>query len=180
MAATPQISHDAVKAKTGKDWTEWFAILDAVGAQQMTHQQIVALLAQDYKVGEWWQQMVAVTYEQGRGMRAKHEQAGGFQISRSKTLAVPVEAAFVAWTDAEQRQRWLGEPGLALRIAASNKTLRLDWKDGKSKVEVRFTPKGDQKCQVTVQHSKLPDAEHAEAMKVYWSEALERLSTASS
>jgi hypothetical protein len=29
----PPISDEAVKAKTGKPWSEWFAILDAAGAQ---------------------------------------------------------------------------------------------------------------------------------------------------
>jgi hypothetical protein len=68
----PSISSEAVKAKTGKDWPEWFAILDAADAQKMSHKEIVALLAEKYQVGSWWQQMVTVTYEQGRGLRDRH------------------------------------------------------------------------------------------------------------
>ena len=31
------MSDEAVKAKTGKTWKQWFAILDKAGAKQMTH-----------------------------------------------------------------------------------------------------------------------------------------------
>src|SRR5687768_242594 len=40
----PKMSDDAVKAKTGKVWKEWFAILDKAGAKNMTHQEIVRYL----------------------------------------------------------------------------------------------------------------------------------------
>lgn len=59
----PGVSDEAVKARTGKDWAEWFRILDQAGAQQMHHKQIVACLAGQHQVEPWWQQMVAVTYD---------------------------------------------------------------------------------------------------------------------
>ena len=37
----PRMSDEAVKAKTGKTWKEWFAILDQAGAIKLTHQEIV-------------------------------------------------------------------------------------------------------------------------------------------
>jgi uncharacterized protein YndB with AHSA1/START domain len=169
------MSDEAVKARTGKDWAEWFEILDAAGAQQMNHKQIVAYLSDQHQVGSWWRQMVTVTYEQARGLRAKHEQPRGFQISRSKTLNVPVERLYSAWEDADQRSRWLPDPGLTVRKATPNRTLRITWVDGQSSLELYFTPKGAEKTQVTVQHSGLPDAGQAEKMKVYWGEALDRL-----
>ena len=36
----PRMSDEAVKAKTGKVWKEWFTILDKAGAKKMTHQEI--------------------------------------------------------------------------------------------------------------------------------------------
>ena len=36
-------------------------------------------------------------------------------------------------------------------------------------------PKGENKTQVSVQHSELKDGEQAEQMKTYWAEALSRL-----
>ncbi|MCJ7519417.1 MAG: DUF4287 domain-containing protein [Anaerolineaceae bacterium] len=32
-----KISSDAVKAKTGKSWDEWFALMDASGFAKMSH-----------------------------------------------------------------------------------------------------------------------------------------------
>ena len=31
----PRMSDEAVKAKTGKSWKEWFALLDKAGAKKM-------------------------------------------------------------------------------------------------------------------------------------------------
>jgi uncharacterized protein YndB with AHSA1/START domain len=171
----PSMSDEAVEAKTGRAWAEWFAILDAAGAQQMSHKQIVALLSEGYGVGAWWQQMVTVTYEQARGLRGKHEMPSGYQISRSKTLDAPLEKVFVAWAEESQRSRWLAEPNLTLRKATPGKNARFTWVDGQSAVEARFTPKGADRTQVSVQHDKLADAAQAEKMKAYWSEALENL-----
>lgn len=171
----PTLSDEAVKAKTGKDWGEWFAILDAAGAKQLTHKQIVAFLVKEYQVEPWWQQMVTVTYEQVRGLRDKHEMPSGYQISRSKTFTLPVDIVYAAWEDDQQRAGWLPDPGFTIRKARANKSLRVTWVDGKTNLDVEFYTKGPEKCQVTVQHDRLPDAERAEKMKVYWGEALDRL-----
>ena len=76
--ATTSISDDAVKAKTGKIWREWFSLLDKAGARTLDHKGIVAILSEQYSVGPWWQQMVTVEYERARGLREKHETAAGF------------------------------------------------------------------------------------------------------
>ena len=86
----PKISDEAVAAKSGKTWSAWFAVLDRAGGRKMTHREIVAVLAKTHRVGAWWQQMIAVSYEQAKGLRAKHEKPEGFQISRSKTMHAPV------------------------------------------------------------------------------------------
>jgi len=58
------MSDEAVKAKTGKTWKQWFALLDKAGAQKLTHKAIVKYLSEKQNVGPWWCQMVTVTYEQ--------------------------------------------------------------------------------------------------------------------
>ena len=77
----PRMSDDAVTAKTGKNWKQWFAVLDKAGAKKMTHQEIVSLLHSKHAVGPWWVQMITVTYEQQSGLRQNHEKPDGFQIS---------------------------------------------------------------------------------------------------
>jgi len=58
-------------------------VLDKAGAKKMTHQEIVRYLNSEHAAGQWWQQMVTVTYEQQRGLRDKHERPSGYQISVS-------------------------------------------------------------------------------------------------
>jgi len=49
--------------------------------------------------------------------------------------------------------------------------------DGQTSLDVRFTSKGPEKTQVTVQHDKLASVEDAESMKIYRADMLERLET---
>jgi uncharacterized protein YndB with AHSA1/START domain len=171
----PGMSDEAVKAKTGKDWNTWFDILDAAGAQQMSHKEIVAYLVEHHQVGPWWQQSITVAYEQARGLREKHEMPSGYQISRSKTIAVPVDSLYAAWQDKDQRGRWLSDPDFTIRKETPQKSMRINWVDGSTTLDVHFYEKGKAKTQVTVQHNRLADAQQAEQMKAYWSEALDKL-----
>lgn len=168
-----RISDESVKEKTGRDWNGWFALLDQAGATKMTHKEIVAVLAAE-SVSPWWQQMITVTYEQARGLRAKHEVAGGYSISRSRTIKADVEPLFEAWEKAAVRRKWLGVTGLTIRKATPNKSIRITWPD-ETNVEVLFYPKGPGKTQVVVSHGKLKDAKSAEAQKSFWSERLDAL-----
>ena len=169
------IGDAAVQAKTGKNWSEWFSILDRAGAKKMGHREIVAVVHEEHGVGPWWRQMVAVAYEQDRGLRDKHEKPEGYQISRSKTFTLPASRLFKAWKDKRVRDRWLDNGPVVIRKATADKSLRITWSDTKTSVEVNFYPKGDAKTQVTVQHSKLADAKAAARMKTFWAAALGRL-----
>lgn len=172
---TSRVGDAAVKVRTGKIWTEWFAILDQAGARRMSHKEIAAYLHEPCGVPGWWAQMVAVGYEQEHGLRAKYQKPDGYGITRSRTLGAPIEAVFAAWEDPRARARWLKEAKIVVRKATPGKSMRITWADGKTSVEVGFYPKGAGKCQVSVQHSKLADAKAAEKMKTYWGERLERL-----
>lgn|ERR1043166_2072867 len=171
----PRMSDEAVKAKTGKTWKEWFAILDKAGARKFSHQEIVKFLNTEHSVGPWWQQMVTVTYEQARGLRALHQKPEGYSISASRTINVPLAKLYKAFANEKTRKGWLGEDGLVVRKATTDKSLRVTWKDGKTSLEIDFYAKGDKKSQVALQHSKLPNAKSAATMKTYWGKALDRL-----
>lgn len=173
----PAVGDEAVRAATGRPWAEWFAILDAAGAAEMSHQAIVAYLSQEQQVGSWWQQMVTNTYEQRIGRRSKGEMPDGFQVSVNKTIAVPVERLYAAWENAEARAQWLPAPGFEVSKSTPARSVRGRWGDDKALVSVNFTAKGAAKSQVSLQVSKLPDAGAAEEAKAVWNEALERLKT---
>jgi len=169
------MSDAAVQSKTGKTWKEWFAILDKAGASKMSHQEIVKYLNTKQGVGPWWQQMVTVTYEQARGLREKHQKPEGYQISVSRTVNTPLPKLFKSVANEKARSAWLAEDGLVVRKATANKSMRVTWHDGKTSLEINFYPKGDDKSQIVVQHSKLPDAKSSAKMKAYWAKALDRL-----
>jgi uncharacterized protein YndB with AHSA1/START domain len=171
------ISSDAVCSTTGKTWPQWFRILDAAGGKDLTHREIVAILAKRHGVGPWWQQMVTVGYEQARGKRVKHQTTSGFSISRSKTFTAEAVEVFAAWKDRRKRARWLRDPECTIRTATAPRSLRITWGDGRTSVEVGLFPKGTGKTQLAVQHSKLASAAEARRMKAYWGEQLESLRT---
>jgi uncharacterized protein YndB with AHSA1/START domain len=171
----PSISDDAVQAKTGRTWPEWFAVLDKAGAKKMSHKEIVAYLHQKHGVGDWWQQMVTVTYEQARGLRAVHEKEGGFAASASKTIGAPVQKLFEAWNDEKVRARWLPDAAFTVRKATPGKSLRILWSDGISQVNVNLYDKGAAKSQVAIDQTRLKSARQVAKMKKLWGEALERL-----
>jgi hypothetical protein len=70
---TAGISSAAVKKATGKDWKQWFTLLDKAGARKMPHKDIACLVYEKHQVSGWWAQMVTVGYEQARGLRQKHQ-----------------------------------------------------------------------------------------------------------
>ncbi|MDA1188624.1 MAG: hypothetical protein O2854_02925 [Chloroflexi bacterium] len=165
----------AVQAKTGKTWQEWFVVLDTQKASDWPHPQIASYLNETQGVSGWWSQMVTVGYEQARGLRQKHETSTGYQVSVSKTLQVPLAQAYELWADEKARAGLIPGQSITVRTANVNKNLRALWSGGSSTIEVQFYDKGISKCQVVIQHNKLPDADKAAEMKAYWKAALEHM-----
>lgn len=170
-----RMSDEAVKAKTGKNWKEWFTIIDKAGGRKKTHQEIVVYLRTKHKVSDWWQQMVTVVYEQARGKRVKHQTSKGFQVGGNKTINVPIATLYKAWITEGSRRPWLPHSDITIRKSTLNKSMRLTWVDGKTHVDVQFYEKDGGKSQVTLEHSKLPNTREANRMKSYWARALTKL-----
>jgi uncharacterized protein YndB with AHSA1/START domain len=168
-----RIGDAALEKRTGKRWREWFAILDRAGANKLPHKEIARWMDDHYpEIGGWWCQTITVGYEQARGLRRKHEKPGGFEVSGSKTIAVPLAKLYAAWEDVRVRARWLPGEKLTVRKATKEKSMRITWSDGTSSVSVNFTPGGPGKSKVAVQHGKLPNARAATEKKAFWSERL--------
>jgi hypothetical protein len=167
-------SDEAVKAATGKVWSQWFTILDKAGAKKMVHKDIAAYLNEKQAVGPWWGQMVAVAYERERGLRGKFQKCDGeFSASGSRTIAAPMAKAFAAWTDDKLRKKWLPDGQLEITTATPGKWVRGRW--GDSRLSVGFYAKGAARTQVAVDHGKLSSSKESAKMKSYWFHALNRL-----
>jgi uncharacterized protein YndB with AHSA1/START domain len=172
-----RFSDEVMWRRTGRGWEEWLALLDAWGATERGHGEIARWLTEEHAVPGWWAQSVTVGYEQARGMRQPGQVAGGFAASASKTIAVPVDRLFAAFVDDELRARWLPDAPFGIRTARPGRSLRANWHDGDTRVNVGFTARSESKSQVAVQHERLPDRETAERMKAFWRQRLAELQT---
>jgi hypothetical protein len=177
-AALLPCGDEALRAATGKDWGEWFALLDAAGAaaRSLDHAKIwdLAMQALPPSAG-WWGQMVSVGYERARGLRERHETSSGdFQATFSRTLPVPLFAAFAAWADEALRGRWLDAPGFGVTKINAGRNIRARWPDGRL-LDIRFDATGPEACRIVVDTMKLADAEAVREAKTFWQEQLDRL-----
>jgi hypothetical protein len=175
LADRAGMSDEAVRAKTGRTWEEWVRVLDTRGARSMIHRDIAAYLHREHGLPAWWTQMVTVGYERIRGLRDPGQRRSGeYEVSKSKTLPVPLEELYRACSVPRTRERWL--PGVKWTVgrAVENKTIRATWDDG-TPVELYFVAKGPEKSQVAIQHRKLGSKAQAARAKTYWGERLEEL-----
>lgn len=170
-----KISDEAVQKATGKNWHQWFTTLDKANAANMTHKEIVSLLRNKYNVSMWWEQMLAVEYEQSRGLRKKHEKPQGFEISKNKTINADISLLTKSWLDTRLRKKWLGDYKITNRRNSVKNTLRFTWNESGTIISVAFYEKGNSKTQVSVQHYKLKDSREAERTKKFWEEKLTNL-----
>ena len=166
----PPVSDQALRDATGRGWDEWFALLDAWGGVGHSHTEIARWVSEEHGVPGWWAQSVTVGYERARGMRAPGQRPDGWSVSASKTVAVPVKRLYAAFEDEGLRARWLPGASLSVRTATPCRSARYDWEDGSTRVHVGFSERDGGKSNVAIQHERLPDAETAEEMKVWWRE----------
>src|SRR5206468_8066830 len=126
LGALAGMRDDAIAAKTGRTWQQWVRALDADGAGTMPHRDIAAMVHEKHHVGDWWAQTVTVGYERIKGLRERGQRRNGtYEVSKSRTFNVPVNALFDAWADEATRRRWLGGVEAVVRTATSPKSMRL-------------------------------------------------------
>lgn len=166
------MTDEALQRGSGKLIADWLEILDAWRATERKHPEIARWLVSEHGIGGWWAQSITVGYERARGMRAVHQQAGGFSISVTKIINVAPARIPEAWTDASLRAAWLPDAPMRPRASRSVRSVSFDWDDPPSRVVLYLTPMGEAKAQLAVAHEKLPDADAAVRFKVLWRERL--------
>lgn len=170
------ISSDAVIARTGKSWEEWLLALDRAGARRLNHKAIVAMVARRFRLGPWWQRVIAVGYEQARGLGARHRTAGGYQVSARKTISAPARVLFQYWSDARRRKTWLPHQALTITTKTTGRAISAAWGTGRERLQVALSPKPGGKTQVIVTHRQLPTQAAAARARFFWRARLETLS----
>lgn len=120
-------------------------------------------------------QPAGTSYEWSRGLKERGQNGDEFEISVSKTVAVPIDILYHAFLVPEMRNRWLPDQPITIRKATESKSARITWSDGQTHLSVDFYPKGDGKSQIVVQHQKIRNSAFATGMKTYWADKLEAL-----
>lgn len=162
----------AIKARTGKDWAGWFAALDKAGAAKLDHAGIAKLAREEMGAGDWYGQMVAVSYERARGIRAMNQKCDGeFSVSVTRVMGVPLSKLYAAATQAPQS--WFPKRAFAETSRTKDKYWRGKWKSGK--LEIGFYAKGPGRAQIALQSNKLPNAEAVETERAVWKKAIDKL-----
>jgi hypothetical protein len=175
MNGTDTRTGKGIQRATGRDYGEWFALLDEWGAPGRPYREIADWLTGEHAMSRWWAQKLIVEYEEARGIRGRGARPDGtFTAGASKTVEVPVERVFSAFTDANVRRRWLPDLPLTQRAAQSGRSIRFDLGDG-TRLNVTVDAAGEVKSQVAVEQERLPDAEVAQTARESWKERLARL-----
>jgi uncharacterized protein YndB with AHSA1/START domain len=150
--------------------------MDAWGAVGRPYRDIADWLTGEHGLSAWWAQKLIVEYEELRGVRAPGVRRDGtFSVGVTRSIGAPVARAYEAFVDPDLRARWL--PGVELRVRTKrpDRAARFDWTDGATRVGVTFTATGEQRCDVAVEHERLPTREEADRAQAFWKEHLERL-----
>src|SRR5271170_4996534 len=140
----PTMTDAAIKAKTGKDWAQWFAALDKAGAAKKDHKAIAALVAEKMGAGDWHGQMVAVSYERARGIRAMNQKCDGeFSVSITRVMDAPLSKLYATAT--KDPAGWFPKGAFEETSRTEDKYWRGKWKEGR--LEVGFYAKGAGRAQ---------------------------------
>lgn len=170
---TTERNRPGLRKATGKDYDEWFALLDEWGAANREYREIADWLTGEHGFTKWWAQKVIVEYEESRGIRQPGVRGDGtFTITASKTVSVGVESLFDAFVAADLREQWL--PGVVLdeRTSKTPHSARFDWSHDGTRINCTFAAAGADKATVGVEHERLPDQQAAAHLKKYWRERL--------
>jgi uncharacterized protein YndB with AHSA1/START domain len=199
-----RISSESVQKATGRGWGEWLETLDAAGAVDWSHREIVAHLERDHpEVGSgWWRQSITVGYEQARGKRVIGQTTyAGFQVGVQRSIAA---TAAQAWELIVTRpELWLGEVAFdfhkgehfevpsrdgasaasgQIRVVKPGDRLRLTWQtEGwpePATLQLTLSETASGRTTIHAHLEKLPDPDARERMRKRWREALERIAAA--
>jgi hypothetical protein len=69
-----KIGDETVLEKTGKNWKQWFKVLDGLDIETNGHRFASMTLYEKHKLSPWWSQAVTIRYEWEKGLRTVKNQ----------------------------------------------------------------------------------------------------------
>lgn len=174
-----QVGEARLREATGRSRTDWYALLDDVGAQEWDHGHIARWLGGEHDVDAWWAQSVTVGYEQSRGLRAPGQRGdGSWEASATKTLYTTREQLWPHLADDDLRRDWLDVDWRMVGVTEP-RSLRLV-ADDDSRVtmivdELAPGRDGRAKVRMSVQHTRLPHGDALPETKKFWRDSLAAL-----
>ena len=193
------VSAEAVENATGHSWEYWLALLDDHDGTDLDHKERVAVIAEAGVDSGWWQQQLAVGYEQARDLREVGETADAdFQVGVQRTLSVDQETLWEFLTSMLGRAHWLGDLDTSvtepqtpyktadgttgeIRTVRERERIRLTWqpayRDDPTTLQLNLADVDavEPKTVLSFHHEKLADAEEREAMRNHWREVLDTI-----
>lgn len=172
-------SSEAVRRATGRNWKEWFALLDKSGARSKLHKQIAAWLNSEGLLRGWWCQAVVTTYEQAIGRREVGQTCDGkWNAGASRILPGSLDDGLKLWRHAVAGARRFNGVPLASepRVTASKKFRywRVRLRDG-SEVAVGFYRSPSGKVSLGLSHTQLASKHAVATWKEYWKKRIRSL-----
>ena len=191
------VSADSVRKHTKMDWDEWVTALNKRASRSWSHQELVALLKNEFRLRAWWQQEVARGYLIAIGVREPQQTLKGtYTTTATKSLPTALKKVFSFIVSPEGQKNWL-QPMYAIRIApkgtfecdggifgefravTTNKKIRLNWIDPdwprKTVVEVNLYAKPKGKCMIVINHTDLPTLSAKAKMHARWRSAVDEI-----
>jgi hypothetical protein len=165
----------ALVAASGRDYADWFALLDAWQAPGRPYVEIAGWLTAQ-GLSPWWAQKLVVEYEQARGLRrAGARSDGSYSAGASKTIAASADAVYSAFTDPTIRSSWLSTPTLSQRRGTPPRSAHFDCEDEAGRLHMTVVSASSDKVTVTVEQSGLTDPTAVEQTKQHWRQRLSLL-----
>lgn len=193
------ITDEAVISATDAGWTHWIELLDDHEGTDIDHKERVAVLADAGINSGWWQQQLAVGYEQERGIREIGETAdAGYEIGVQRTFPVRSTSLWEFLIAESGIRTWLGDdhegslqPGETYAVADGTTGEIRTRKDGE-RIRLTYRPperdsattlqltvsssdSSDEKSVLRIHQEKLADSDEREKMRAHWKHVIARI-----
>ncbi len=192
-----KVSAESVQKHTGKNWKQWIASLEKVGANSWTYKEIVQFLKTKHRLTPWWQQGVAYGFEVATGRRKAGQDAKSkYMVTATKSLACDVKELWKLLLSKKGQAVWLKPystlkilPGVQfetidgffgeIRTIAENRRLRMYWQDADwekhTVVEIQIVGRPGKKSILVFNHTGITDTRTKETLRLRWRKAADEI-----